>query len=268
MNPIWALIYGMIQGATEFLPVSSSGHLALIPYFFEFKDPGIIFDLLMHLGTAFAVMLYFHKEVKRLVRETTLILFKRDFVNTVFAQNFLISTFFSFLLIIIIKGIALEFGRSSIFIGINFIVFGIIMYLADLKEPKGLDLTKKRGFKEAFLIGLSQSLAIFPGVSRSGITLTCSRFLGMNRIDAGRFSFLLSLPVILGSIVFKLPEILKGNATYVSADIILIGILSSFIIGFLTIHFFLKLIGKIGLGHFSLYRIIIGTLLIGLYFYK
>lgn len=268
MNPLWALIYGIIQGATEFLPVSSSGHLALIPYFFEFTDPGIIFDLLMHLGTAFAVMIYFHKEIKRLLVETHLFIFKRDFENTVFVQNFLIATFFSFVLILIIKGVALKFGRSSLFIGINFIVFGIIMYLADLKKPIGLDLTKKRGLKEAILIGLSQSMAIFPGVSRSGITLTCSRFLGMDRIEAGRFSFLLSLPVILGSIVFKLPEILKGNATYVSGSVIIIGIVSSFLVGFLTIHFFLKLIGKIGLGYFSLYRVILGAILIGLYFYK
>ena len=266
MSIIWAFIYGIIQGATEFLPVSSSGHLALLPYFFEINDPGIIFDLLMHLGTAIAVILYFHKEIKRLAQESFYLLVKRNLTETVFLQNFLLSTFFSFCLILLIKGVALEFGRSSLFIGVNFIVFGILMYLADKRVPKGLDLTKKRGLKEAILIGLSQSLAIFPGVSRSGITLTTSRFLGMDRLEAGRFSFLLSLPIILGSIVFKLPDILSGNATYVSTDIIIVGILSSFVVGLLTIHFFLKLIGKIGLVYFSLYRVLLGVILIALYF--
>jgi undecaprenyl-diphosphatase len=246
--------------------VSSSGHLALLPYFFELKDPGVIFDLLMHLGTAIAVILYFHKEIKRLILEFMSLIFHRNLKDTFFVQNFLISTFFSFCLILIIKGVALDYGRTSLLIGINFIVFGLFMYLADKKKPTGLDLTKKRGLKEAIIIGLSQSLAIFPGVSRSGITLTSSRLLGMDRIEAGRFSFLLSLPVILGSIVFKLPDIMSGNATYVSPLVIAIGVLSSFLFGIVTIHFFLKLIGRLGLVYFSIYRVIIGLGLVSLYF--
>lgn len=266
MSIIWALVYGFIQGVTEFLPVSSSGHLALLPYFFELKDPGVIFDLIMHLGTAFAVILYFRTEVLRLINETFLLVLKRDFKNTVFVQNFLVATFFSFLLILMIKNVALNYGRTSLFIGINFIVFGIIMYLSDRIPSKGIDLTKQSNLKKAIIVGLSQSLAVFPGVSRSGITLTSSRFLGMGRVEAGRFSFLLSLPVILGSIVFKIPDILSGQATSASPLFISVGIISSFIFGILTIHFFLKLIGKIGLVYFSVYRLILGAILILLYF--
>ena len=266
MNNFWALCYGFIQGVTEFLPVSSSGHLALMPYFFELKDPGVVFDLLMHLGTALAVIIYFQNDIKRLIFEFFKLIFKKDLENTVFIQNFLSATFFSFLLILLIKDLAFAYGRSSLLIGINFIVFGLLMYLADRLKSLKLDLTKKRDFKRAIFIGLSQSLAVFPGVSRSGITLTSARFLGMGRVEAGRFSFLLSLPVILGSIIFKLPEILQGEATYVSFDIIFTGVMSSFFFGLLTIHFFLKLIGKLGLGVFSLYRLIIGLALIILYF--
>jgi len=266
MNESWALLYGFIQGVTEFLPVSSSGHLALVPYFAQLEDPGVIFDLLMHLGTAIAVILYFKKEVARLISEGMSLVFKRDLKNTIFCQNFLSATFFSFLLILIIKNFALSFGRDPALIGFNFIFFGVLMYFADRKVGGELDLTKTSNIKKSIYIGISQSLAIFPGVSRSGITLTTARLLGMNRLEASRFSFLLSLPVILGSIVFKIPEIINGSATNVSLSVILIGIVSSFVFGIVTIHFFLKLISRVGLGYFSLYRVIVGVFLLYLSF--
>ncbi len=261
MNEWWAVFYGFIQGVTEFLPVSSSGHLALIPHFFELQDPGVFFDLLMHFGTAMAVILYFRNDVKILVDQGLALLLKRDVKNSGFFQNFMLATFFSFILILVIKKTALAYGRNPLFIGSNFVVFGILMYLSDRRQGKGLDLTKRPHIKQAILVGLSQSIAIFPGVSRSGITLTTSRFLGMGRVEAGRFSFLLSLPVIIGGIVFKVPEILSGSAVDVSFNVIVIGILSSFIFGLLTIHFFLKLISRFGLVYYSLYRFLIAALL-------
>ena len=136
------------------------------------------------------------------------------------------------------------------------------MYLADRREDKGTSMVKEYSLKNALIIGLSQSFAIFPGVSRSGITLTTSRFLGMSRVDASRFSFLLSLPVIIGSIIFKLPEILGGTAIDVGPSIMGVGVIASFLFGIVTIHFFLKLISKVGLVYFSVYRVIIGAMLI------
>lgn len=258
----WALFYGFIQGISEFLPISSSGHLALIPFFFELKDPGVVFDLMMHLGTAFAVMLYFWKEVKRLFGEAIKIIFKRDLKTTIFAQNFTWATLCSFILILFIKDLAFAYGRDPKFIAFNFIFFGILMYLADRRKSQGVDLTQIKGIKKAVLIGLSQSIAVFPGVSRSGITLTSSRYLGMSRVEASRFSFLLSLPVIMASIVFKIPDIFAGTATSAQWDIMLLGIVFSFIFGILTIHFFLKMIARIGLVYFSGYRLIIGSILL------
>jgi undecaprenyl-diphosphatase len=262
MDFSWSVFYGFIQGVTEFLPISSSGHLALIPYFFELKDPGVLFDLLMHLGTAIAVILYFHKEVLRLIKETILLLVKRNLKETVFVQNFIIATIASFVLILLIKDLAFEYGRTAKIIGFNFIVFGILMYLADRKESKNVDLTSQSKLKKALFIGLSQSLAVFPGVSRSGITLTSSRYLGLGRVEASRFSFLLSLPVIVGSIIFKIPDIMGGSIENVSYPIMVSGIFFSFFFGLITIHFFLKLIAKIGLVYFSIYRILIGLFLI------
>ena len=262
MNELWAIFYGLIQGVTEFLPVSSSGHLALIPYFFELKDPGVFFDLLMHLGTAFAVMMYFNKDIRLLIDQGRALVFKRDFENTGFLQNFIAATFFSFLLILVLKKTALDYGRNPVFIGFNFIFFGFLMMLTDLKKSNGVDLTKHSGLKKAIIIGLSQSIAIFPGISRSGITLTTSRMLGLGRVEAGRFSFLLSLPVILGGIVFKIPDIIKGEAFDASVSVMVIGVFSAFLFGLLTIHFFLRLITRFGLVYYSIYRFIIGGLLL------
>ncbi len=262
MNIDWALFYGFIQGVSEFLPVSSSGHLALIPYFFELKDPGVFFDLVMHLGTAIAVIIYFHKEVRRVILEAYLFIIKRDLRGSIFFQNFFISTFFSFLLILVLKGFAFDFGRMPLLIGVNFIVFGILMYLSDRCQSSLLDLTKEKKNLHASLIGIGQALAVFPGVSRSGITLTIARSLKLSRLQASRYSFLLSLPVIIGSIIFKLPEIINGNSLGVDGVVILVGVLSSFFFGIITIHFFLKLIARIGLLYFAIYRVAIGALLI------
>lgn len=260
MNELWAFIYGLIQGITEFLPISSSGHLALIPKFFPLEDPGVIFDLVMHVGTAFAVIVYFKKDIISLIKEGIDILTKRDIKSTgYFFQNFIFATFISFVSILLIKDLAFEYGRTSMFISINLMAFGVLMFLSDLTKPQDVDLVNKRDFKKAFVIGLAQSFAVFPGVSRSGITLTAARFSKLSRVEASRFSFLLSLPIIMASVVYKLPEIIKGEAISVDFGVILVGILVSFIVGILSIHFFLKFIAKMGLWIFMVYRLILGV---------
>ena len=263
MNEIWAFIYGAIQGITEFLPISSSGHLALIPKFFPLEDPGVIFDLVMHVGTAFAVMVYFKKDIISLVKEGIEILVKKDIKETgFFFQNFVFATIVSFVSIILIKDLAFAYGRTSLFIAINLMVFGVLMYLSDRTKSQDVDLVRKKDFKRAFVIGLAQSFAVFPGVSRSGITLTAARFSKLSRIEASRFSFLLSLPIILASVVYKLPEIIKGDAIAVDFGVITVGIIVSFVVGILSIHFFLKFIAKMGLWVFMIYRIVLGAVIL------
>lgn len=259
MNEIWAVIYGVVQGITEFLPISSSGHLALIPKFFPLEDPGVIFDLVMHLGTALAVIVYFKKDVFELINQGMDILKYRDLNQRgVFFQNFFFATIISVISIILIKDLAFEFGRSSTFIGANLILFGILMFISDFHKSKEVDLFYSRDLKRSFFIGLAQSFAVFPGVSRSGVTLTAARFSSLTRVEASRFSFLLSLPIILASIVYKIPAIFKGEAIAVEFSIILTGVIVSFVVGLLSIHFFLKLIAKMGLWIFMVYRIILG----------
>lgn len=258
----WALFYGLIQGVSEFLPISSSGHLALIPFFMELKDPGVLFDLFMHLGTAIAVILYFWKEILDLLKQMKCFIFRDKSANTSFFQNFVVSTICTFVLILILKKYAFEYGRTPLLIGINFIAFGVLMYLSDRRSGKDVDLIQVTKIKVAALIGLSQALAIFPGVSRSGVTLTMARTLQMSRLQASRYSFLLSLPIILGSIAFKLPEIFSGEVIPVPVETMIAGVIFSFVFGLLTIHFFLKLIANLGLAYFAIYRCLVGTILI------
>ncbi len=263
MDYISTILYGAIQGFTEFLPVSSSGHLALLPYVLKIKDPGVAFDLAMHVGTALAVMLYFYKELLKMTRELIVIIKKRR-VETPFGFyviNMIFSTIITVILAFIIKDFAATIGRSKNFIAFNLLFFGLLMWIADRRAGEGRDdlMSSKLSWSKAALIGFFQAMAIFPGVSRSGATLTIARFLKFSREEASRYSFLLSLPIILGGFIHKLPE-LAANGAISFADCAL-GVVVSFIVGLVTIHFFLKLIKRVGLGIFSLYRVILAIVI-------
>jgi undecaprenyl-diphosphatase len=263
MSEIWAIVYGVIQGLTEFLPISSSGHLALIPYFSDsIQDPGVFFDLLMHVGTALAVLIYFHKDILKLVKGLFDILKRNKSQEAFFSSNFILATVSSVVLILILKDKALELGRNPSYIAFNLIFFGFLMWISDLKTPWEIKMDGEKEFKKSILIGLSQALAIFPGVSRSGVTLTSARFLGLSRQEATRFSFLMSLPIILASIAYKAPAILKGEAITESYLVMFIGVFVSFLIGFVTIHYFLKAIKKVGLFWFFIYRLALGLFIL------
>lgn len=258
MDLLFSIIYGIIQGLTEFLPVSSSGHLALLPKFFDFKDPGVVFDLSMHLGTAFAVIVYFRKDLISLIESIV-----KGGSDRGFANNLLFATGISFVAVLLLKGLAAQYGRSTNFIAINLIVFGAFMFFTDRLKDTDQNVMKELNYKTSFLVGLFQAIAIFPGVSRSGITISVARMLGVGREEASRFSFLLSLPIIIGGFVFKIPEFYRDLGEGVSFDLVtcLVGIIVSFITGLITIHYFLKFIKEIGLSYFFYYRIILALII-------
>ena len=181
MSFLEAIIYGVIQGLSEFLPVSSSGHLALLPYIMKIDDPGVVFDLMMHLGTALAIIIYFWKDIKGY--------FNINGPSRWFVRNFIFSTFISVLAIFALMPVA-KHARSAEIIVFNLSFFGGILWLADWFNSKRGELLDSPMYTSlqlrlAGLIGLAQALAIFPGVSRSGITLTAALILGMRRKDAG-----------------------------------------------------------------------------------
>lgn len=266
MNIIQAIVYGVIQGLSEFLPVSSSGHLALLPHVMRIPDPGVVFDLMMHLGTGMAVFIYFRKDILGYARVITpaLLDFKVGGEDRWFVRNFLWATFLSVCLIVVLIP-ASKLARDPMLIVANLSVFGLILWIADIvnrKRSTHLENPMSHGmqWKMAGLIGLAQAIAIFPGVSRSGITLSLALLLGMRRKEAGAFSFLLSLPIIMAGILKEIPDLVKGG----NSDhflVLVTGVFASFITGFLTIHFFMKLIGKIHLSLFAIYRWILAGIM-------
>jgi undecaprenyl-diphosphatase len=268
MNAYEAAVYGLIQGLSEFLPISSSGHLALLPYVMKIDDPGVVFDLMMHFGTGLAVMSYFWRDIFRYIQTftPTLVDFTQGGEDRWFVRNFIYATFVSVLAIVMLMPAA-KLARDPKFIMVNLCVFGAILWLCDvLNKNKAQHLEdpmcRRMQWKLAGLIGLCQALAIFPGVSRSGITLSIALFLGMRRKEAGAFSFLLSLPIIMAGILKEVPDLLKEQNTD-SVVALGTGVLTSFVVGYLTIHFFMKLIARIQLGYFAVYR---GLVALAMYF--
>lgn len=266
MNSFDAIVYGIIQGLSEFLPVSSSGHLALLPYIMKIEDPGVVFDLMMHLGTALAVITYFRKDIFTYARTLTpsLVDLKQGSSAQWFTRNFIFSTFISVLLIVVLIPVS-KLARDPNIIVFNLVFFGALLWIADeINRRKGSLLTSpmEQGmqWKMAALIGAAQAMAIFPGVSRSGITLSMALILGMKRKEAGAFSFLMSLPIILAGILKEIPDIMHSGGERLI--ILFWGIATSFIVGWLTVHFFMKLIGSIRLGYFAVYRWVLAVIML------
>ncbi len=261
MNIFEAVVYGAIQGLSEFLPVSSSGHLALLPHVMKLQDPGVVFDLMMHLGTALAVCIYFRHDLIRYLKaiNPSLLNLKQGSEDSWFIRNFTVSTITSVFLILLLMPVA-KLARDPWVIIINLSFFGIVLWIADVingkKQLLNSPMKLLMQWKFAVMIGAAQALAIFPGVSRSGITLTVALLLGMRRKEAGEYSFLLSLPIIFAGILKEIPDLMKHEGT-TDVMVMLSGIATSFVVGWLTIHFFMKLIGKINLGYFTIYRLIL-----------
>ncbi|MBF0359700.1 MAG: undecaprenyl-diphosphate phosphatase [Oligoflexia bacterium] len=288
MDLLTAIVYGIIQGLAEFLPISSSAHLALLPKCFKFDDPGVFFDLMMHLGTTLALVIYFWKKIFNVAKVGLEVfpIFKKNAEITspdvYLFRNFLSSTFFTVVVILILKQLSFNYGRNPHFMAINLIVFGILLYLADYwarrREDKvtqssssssssssdNLVMNISFKFKESCLIGIAQALAIFPGVSRSGITITISRFLGLSRVEAAEYTFFLSIPIILLAAISKIAETLTvlmiESNTEKLIDLIIplaTGLITSFVVGIATIHFFMKLIKRIEFLYFAIYRLLV-----------
>jgi undecaprenyl-diphosphatase len=252
-----ALVLGILQGLAEFLPISSSAHLALAPWILHWPDPGLAFDVALHFGTLVAVLWYFRAEWIALLVAAKDILVKRR-VDTDRERRVL------FLIVATIPGaiagLALEKQAEHAFrapslIAIALIVMGIVLWAVDRFAANSRSLTEMR-WSDALLIGLAQMFAIIPGVSRSGSTITAGRALRLNREDAAVFSFLMSMPIIAAAAVLKMPQALREQG--LSAPMI-VGILSSAISGWLAISVLLRLVTRHSYGVFAVYRIILGV---------
>lgn len=260
MTIITSLIYGFVQGVAEFLPISSSAHLALLPKILNVPDPGAFFDLSMHLGTGFSILVYFFQDIINILKDFFyFITFQKEklSLNHFLMKNLLFGTISTFLMVLILKKVGPKDLRSIPLMAFNIILFGIVMGIADKfttsekKEMKG---------KESIFIGLCQGLAMIPGVSRLGATMTISRVFNFSRTESAKFSFLLSLPVVFGGFFLELKDIPPGESFYLFPA--LWGGIISFLVGLLTLNLFIKWIEKIGLVPFSVYRFIFGIFLL------
>lgn len=255
MSLLEAIIYGIVQGLGEFLPISSTAHIILAPWFFGWEDPGLAFDIALHMGTLVAVVIFFWRDWIRLI--------KAGLTDVKSSDGKL---FWCIALACIPGGI---FGllfedyietsfRNPLLIGVMFIVMGIVIYAAD-KYSKSEVVLKDIGFKRSLIIGVSQALAMLPGVSRSGITMAAGRALTINREDAARFTFLLSTPFIFLSGIYKAKDIVN-----IPVDVLpfAIAIITSAIVGVLSIKFMLSYLKRKGFGIFAIYRFILGAIVI------
>ena len=264
MEIIHAIILGIVQGLTEFLPVSSSGHLNLFPWIFGWEKISDSFDVALHLGTLLAIIIFFFKDWIELIKGGfNQVVKKEKTLEGKMFWNLVIATIPAGILSIILdkisdKIIGDNLNLEMLIIAIALIVMGIILYIVDKKAESKIkydDINRK----QSILIGVSQAIAAaFPGVSRSGITMTVARALKIDRESAAKYSFMLATPITAAAVLFDLSSFTFNLAFFA-------GVLASFIVGIIIIKFLLDFLRKGSFKIFAIYRVIIGIIVIGLY---
>jgi len=243
------IILGIIQGLTEFIPVSSSAHLIIIRELLHWEDLGLSFDMAIHLGTLLALILYMWRDWYEVITR------RRDLLFLI-----VVATIPGAIFGLLLEEVAESYFRSLTLIGLAMSIFGIVLFSVDRKSTHNRTL-KDIKLKDALIVGFGQVLAIIPGVSRSGATITSALLCGFKRDDSARFSFLLSVPIIGGAGLVSLLKIIR-NPISVSITGVSLGILSSFIFGYIAVHFMLNYLKRHNTNVFVYYRLIVGVFLI------
>lgn len=262
MDLFQSIILGLIQGLTEFLPISSSGHLLIFPALVGWEDPGAAFTAVIQLGTEAAVLIYFRRDLwniattwLRSLRDPSL----RSDVNARMGWYLIAAT-----IPISILGLAfsdqIESGARNLYlVGAMLVVFGVVLGIADNIGSRKRQV-ENLSFRDGVLIGFAQSLALIPGVSRSGATISAGLFLGLDRAAAARFSFLLAIPAVVLSGFYELSKILSGEeAVGVPLVNVLVATVVAFVVGYAVIAWFLKYLSNNSFAIFVGYRLVLGT---------
>lgn len=263
MNFLEAILFGIIQGATEFLPISSSGHLALAHYFFGTEDVGLAFDVVLHLGTLCAILVYFRTDFLAMAGAVLGLQQDRDEAEKLRGMVFALAlaTIPGVLAGLFLGNLAEDSFRHPAMVAAALAIAGLMLLMAD-RLGKRLREFKKITLKDAIIIGLCQALAIIPGVSRSGITITSGLALGLNRQAAVRFSFLLSAPIIFGAGVYKVPELIENGLLAGQFALYAAGFTASALSGYLFIAFLMQFIKARSFAIFAYYRFLVAGLVI------
>ena len=258
------IIIALVQGITEFLPISSSGHLILIPYLTDFEDQGPLIDVAVHVGSLLAIILYFRKDVMGLARG--------GFATIGLGDDPAQRRLFLYVLVGTIPAVALglflklggymEGFRTTDLVAINLIIFGILLGLADWfgREVKSYE---DMSLRDAILVGLAQALALIPGTSRSGSTMTAARALGYKRVEAARFSFLLAIPAVAGAGLLAAFD-LAGASAQMQSDALVTGVFT-FIAALATMMFLMNFLKRASMLVFVIYRVALGAALLAIF---
>lgn len=265
MTWIEAVVLALVQGLTEFLPISSSAHLILPSQVFGWSDQGLAFDVAVHVGTLLAIVLYFRKEVVQLSAAWLWsVSGKKQTADSRLAWLIILATIPAGLAGILLNDYIEAHLRSTMVIASTTIVFAFALLLADKRGSRSLGLDKI-SVGAALVIGISQALALIPGTSRSGITMTAALLMGYTRNAAARYSFLLSIPLIAAAGLLKTKELLDSGSEN-DWWMVMIGTGVAFVSAYACIHWFLVFLDKIGFTPFVIYRLVLGLVLFTLVF--
>jgi undecaprenyl-diphosphatase len=264
MEILHAFLLAIIQGLTEFLPISSSAHLVLLPILMHWKDQGLIMDIALHFGSLIAVITYFRHDLRKLlcgwVQSFTA---KTNNEDAKLAWLLFWASLPILVIALFVQAYVMPYMRNAVVIGIASIVFAVFLWHAD-KYGKQTRSSKDLKIQDALLIGIAQAFAIIPGASRSGVTMTAGMWLGLTRVETARFSFLLSIPTILAASFFAGYEATQA-AVEINWGLNLGVIVCSAVVAFLCIHWFIKFVSRIGMLPFVIYRILLGAILLIVY---
>jgi undecaprenyl-diphosphatase len=265
MNALQAIVLGLVQGLTEFLPISSSGHLRIVPAFFGWDDPGAAFTAVIQLGTMAAVLLYFRADLIRIalawlrsVRDRS----ARRELDARIGWYIVLGTIPIGIFGVLFKDQIETGARDLYLIGTTLIVLGLVLLVADKVGTHDRSIEQIRT-KDGFVVGMAQALALIPGVSRSGATITAGLFMGFDRTAAARFSFLLSIPAVVLSGLLELGSILSGEEGETTSVFgLAVATLLAFVTGYLSIAFLLRYLANHSTGIFVAYRVVLGVLVL------
>lgn len=258
-----AIMLALVQGLTEFLPISSSAHLILPSQILGWSDQGLAFDVAVHVGTLLAIIIYFRREVFDLSQAWLKSVAGREHTqNSHLAWLIILSTIPAGLAGVLFNDYISENLRSTAVIASTTIIFGLVLLLADRRGSRTLSI-ESMNIKSALIIGVSQAIALIPGTSRSGITMTAALLLGYSRDAAARYSFLLSIPLIAAAGLLKGKELLETGSEN-DWFLVILGTIVAFVSAYACIHWFLALLEKIGFTPFVIYRLLLGAVLLAL----
>ena len=267
MSTLEAIVLGIVQGLTEFLPISSTGHLRIVPAFLGWEDPGAAFTAVTQLGTMAAVLLYFRDDLSRIARAWFASLNdrpKRRELDARIGWYIVLGTIPIGIFGVLFKDQIETSARDLYVIGTTLIVLGLVLAAAEMVGKRDRDIENIQT-RDGFWVGIAQALALIPGVSRSGATITAGLFLGLDRAAAARFSFLLSVPAVVLSGLFELSSIIDGEeGQHIGAFPLITATFFAFVFGYASIAFLLRFLANHTTFVFVGYRLIVGTLVLAL----